>query len=92
MEIMVGRRARPHTGPADRKSPLRVGTPERHMARQRLSSTSSEVRSLVSIDLLGRTGLARLHLRVRFGVADENANVKCWPGRASLDLWTGGSA
>src|ERR1700682_370360 len=27
--------------------------------------------SLASIDLLGRTGLARLHLRVRFEVADE---------------------
>jgi hypothetical protein len=92
MEIMVGRRARRHIGPADRKSPLRVGTPERHVARKRLSSTSSEVRSLGSIDLLGRTGPARLHLRVRFGVTDENANVKCRPGRASQDLWTGGNA
>jgi hypothetical protein len=54
--------------------------------------TSSEVCSLVSIDLLGRTGLARLHLRVRFAVTDENANVKYGPGRASQDLWTGGNA
>jgi hypothetical protein len=90
--LMVGRRARPHIGPADRKSALRVGTPERHVARNRLSSTSSEVCSLVSIDLVGRTGLARLHLRVRFGVTDENANVKCGPGRASQDQWTGGNA
>jgi hypothetical protein len=88
----VGRRARPHIGPADRKSPLTVGTPERHVARKRLSSTSSDVRCLVSVDLVGRTGLARLHLRVRFGVTDENANVKGRPGRASQDLWTGGNA
>ena len=41
-------------------------------ARQECSSVaSSEVRSLVRIDLSGRTGLARLHLRVRFGVTDE---------------------
>jgi hypothetical protein len=93
MEIMVGRWAGPHTGPADRKTPLRVGTPQQDAdAASCCSATSSEVRSLVSIDLLGRTGLARLHLRVRFGVADENANVKCRPDRASQDLWTGGNA
>jgi hypothetical protein len=47
--LMVGRRARRHIGPADRKSSLRVDTPERHVARKRLSSPSSEVRSLVSM-------------------------------------------
>ena len=53
---------------------------------------SSEVRSLVPIDLLGRIGLARLHLRVRFGVTDESANVKRRPCRARLDQWMGGNA
>ena len=85
--LMVGRRARRHTGPADRKTPLRVGTPEQHVARKRLSSPSSEVRSLVSIDLLGRTGPARLQLRVRFGVADEMPTLG-----VSLVLRTGGNA
>src|SRR6476661_8104434 len=41
-------------------------------ARQGCCSVgSSEVRSLVRIDLLGRTGLARLHLGVRFGVSGK---------------------
>ena len=39
--------------------------------RMRCSATASEVRSLVRIGLLGRTGPARLHLRVRFDVTDE---------------------
>src|ERR1700761_3031169 len=39
--------------------------------RKRLSPTSSDVRSLVPLDLLGRTGPARLRLRVRFGVTDD---------------------
>jgi hypothetical protein len=57
-------------------------------ARQECSSlASSEVRSLVRIDLLGRTGPARLHLRVRFGVTDEMPTLG-----VSLDLWTGGNA
>ena len=88
--LMVGRRARRHTGPADRKTPLRVGTPEQHVARKRLSSPSSEVRSLVSIDLSGRTGLARLHLRVRFGLTDKLPAFGCL--EVSLDLWNGGNA
>ena len=82
--------AGPHTGPADRKTPPRVRRAEQHAARQRLASTSSEVHSLVSIDLLGRTGRARLRLRVRFAVTDDSANVERWPGRAGLDLWKGG--
>jgi hypothetical protein len=41
-------------------------------ARQQCCSVaSSEVRSLVFIDLSGRTGLARLHPRVRFGVSGK---------------------
>ena len=60
------------------------------MARKRLSSPSSEVRSLVSIDLLGRTGLARLHLRVRFGLTDKLPAFGCL--EVSLDLWNGGNA
>jgi hypothetical protein len=47
---------------------------------------------LAPIDLVGRTSPARLHLRVRFGVTDESANVKRRPCRARLDLWTGGNA
>jgi hypothetical protein len=42
---------------------------------------------LVRIDLLGRTGPPRLHLRVRFGVTDEMPTLG-----VSLDLWTGGNA
>jgi hypothetical protein len=57
---------------------------------ERLSATSSDVRSLVSLDLLGRTGLARLRLRVRFGVTDDSANIERWPARAGLDLRSGG--
>ena len=57
-------------------------------ARQECSSVaSSEVRSLVRIDLLGRTGPARLHLRVRFGVTDEMPTLG-----VSLVLRTGGNA
>lgn len=53
-------------------------------------ATSSDVSSLVRLDLLGRTGLAKLRLRVRFGVTDYSANVERWPARAGLDLWSGG--
>ena len=50
MELIVGRRAGPHTGPADRKTPLRVGTPQQDAdAASCCSATSSEVRSLVSM-------------------------------------------
>jgi len=60
-------------------------------ARQECSSVaSSEVRSLVSIDLLGRTALARLHLRVRFGLTDKLPAFGSL--EVSLDLWTGGNA
>jgi hypothetical protein len=58
--------------------------------RKRLAATSSDVRSLVPLDLLGRTGPARLRLLVRFGVTDESVNVERWPARAGLDLWNGG--
>jgi hypothetical protein len=44
----------------------------------------------VRLDLLGRTGLARFRLRVRFGVTDDSANIERWPSRADLDLWSGG--
>jgi hypothetical protein len=56
------------------------------------SAASSDVYSLAPIDLVGRTSPARLHLRVRFGVTDESANVKRRPCRARPDLWTGGNA
>ena len=93
MGSMVGRRPRRHIGPADRKAPLRVGTPEQHAGVQAgRSAASSDVYYLAPIDLVGRIGLARLHLRVRFGVTDESANVKRRPCRARLDLWTGGNA
>ena len=70
--LMVGRRARRHIGPADRKAPLRVGTPEQHMgAACAAPLPPPKCVPLAPIDLLGRTGLARLHLRVRFGVTDE---------------------
>jgi hypothetical protein len=72
MGSMVGRRPRRHTGPADRKAPLRVGTQEQHVGgASGRSAASSDVRSLAPIDLVGRTSPARLHLRVRFGVTDE---------------------
>ena len=58
--------------------------------RVRCSATASEVRSLVRIDLLGRTGPARLHLRVRFGLTDKLPAFGCL--EVSLDLWTGGNA
>lgn len=52
MELIVGSWARPHTGPADRKTPLRVGTLEQHAGAARvLLRCFSEVRSLVRIDL-----------------------------------------
>jgi hypothetical protein len=41
-------------------------------------------------DLSGRTSLARLRLRVRFGVTDDGANVERWPTRAALGLGKGG--
>jgi hypothetical protein len=50
---------------------------------------SSEVRSLVRIDLLGRTGLARLHLWTRFGVSGK---LPALGAGSQLDLWTGGNA
>ena len=53
----------------------------------RCSATASEVRALVRIDLLGRTGLARLHLRVRFDVTDEMPTLG-----VSLVLRTEGNA
>ena len=56
------------------------------------SAASSDAYSLAPIDLVGRTSPERLHLRVRFGVTDESANVKRRPCRAHLDLWTGGNA
>jgi hypothetical protein len=46
----------------------------------------------IRLDLLGRTGLARFRLRVRFGVTDDSAKVERWPSRADLDLWSGGKA
>jgi hypothetical protein len=65
-----------------------------YVALNRLTpvSYSAPVCSLVSIDLLGRTGLARLHLRVRFAVTDEMPTLSMGPVGPSQDLWTGGSA
>jgi hypothetical protein len=61
------------------------------MPRQRLSAApSSDVGSLVPLDLLGRIDPAKLRPRVRFGVTDEGAKVERWPARAGLDLWSGG--
>jgi hypothetical protein len=88
--FMVGRRGWAPCRPGGSKNTVRVRRAEQHAARQRLASTSSEVHSLLSIDLLGRTGRARLRLRVRFAVTDDSANVERWPARAGLDLWKGG--
>jgi hypothetical protein len=52
MELIVGSWGSAHTGPADRKTPLRVGTLEQHANAARvLLAACSEVRSLVRIDL-----------------------------------------
>jgi hypothetical protein len=54
------------------------------------------VRSTVRLDLVGQTRLARLHLRVRFGITDDSANVESTVPtlsiglRADLDVWSGG--
>ena len=91
MALMVGRRgSAPH-----RPGGLKSTVEGRHAGtacarRKRLAATSSDVRSLVPLDLLGRTGPARLRLLVRFGVTDDSANVECWPARAGLGLWNGG--
>lgn len=37
------------------------------------------------LDLPGLTGPAILRLPARFGVADDGANVKCWPARGRSD-------
>ena len=50
---------------------------------------SSDVHCLVRLDLLGRTGPARLRLRVRFGVTDDMPTLSlARSGR--LDPWNGG--
>ena len=90
MALMPERRARRHTGPADRNTPLRVGTPGQHV--RAVSGYRYILRRAFAwpLDLLGRTGRARLRLRVRFGVTDDSVNVERWPARAGLDLWNGG--
>jgi hypothetical protein len=55
-------------------------------ARQECCSVAStEVRSLVRIDLLGRTGLARLHLRVRFDVSGKLPALGAGSQSGSMD-------
>ena len=89
MGSMVGRRGSAPHRPGGSKSTVEVGTPEQHVAPQRLSATSSDVRSLVPLDLLpNRPG--GLHLRVRSRSPTKCRTVAA--DRASVDLWTGGNA
>jgi hypothetical protein len=91
MEVIVGKAASAPHRPGGSKSTVagrHAGTADGR--RMRCSATASEVRSPCPIDLLGRTGLARLHLRVRFGLTDKLPALGSL--EVSLDLWTGGNA